>query len=375
MMEPDEKDAQAEPPEEGESTAGVDASASGEDEALISNDEMEALLEGVESGDLDASGGIKAGEAVAIDLISQSLGKVRLPALARANDRYSQILRSTLYDLVQKPTEVRFVSLDSVKLGDFLDKQITPTAFGIFNFTQLSGMGMFALGPQLLFCIVSTFFGGDGKQERDAEKIEFSATETRVGQGFIRQALRDLETSWTEMIAVKAVVTGFESNPAMALITDKSDSIIVSNFHADIEGVGGGEFCVALPKAMLEPVHEALSAESRANQPSESPLWQRALRMQALEIKTESRAVLAKIPTSVRRVARLRVGDIIPIDDPSSVILTLEGVPFRHAKFGESRGKTALRLGKVCAVESKTQQSLDDAMRSGIVQPPSEVIG
>ncbi len=351
--------------EESQTDDEASEGAATDEEALISSDEMEALLEGVESGELAASEGLQAGEAVAVDLVTQSLGKVRLPALSRANDRYSQVLRSTLYDLVQKPTEVSFISLDNVKLGDFLDKQLTPTAFGIFNFTQLAGMGMMALGPQLLFCIVSTFFGGEGQQERDDSKVEFSATETRVAQSFIRQALRDLEHAWREMVAVKAVFTGFESNPAMALITDKSDSIIVSNFRADIEGVGGGDFCLALPKAMLEPIIDELSAESRADQPTESPEWQRALRQQMLEVKTETRAVLAKVPTSVRKVARLRVGDVIPIDNPSNVTLTLEGVPFRHASFGESQGKAAVRLGKVCSEEAQAQKTLEDAMRAG----------
>lgn len=367
MMEP-EDDKPADDPE----TEGAEAN---EEEAIISNDEMEALLEGVESGDLAASEGVQAGEAVAVNLVTQSLGKVRLPALSRANDRYSQILRTTLYDMVQKPAEVSFVSLDSVKLGDFLEKQSTPTAFGIFNFTTLSGMGMMALGPQLLFCIVSTFFGGEGEQSRDDSKIEFSATETRVAQGFIRQALRDLEAAWLEMLEVRTVVTGFEANPAMALITDKTDSIIVSNFHAEIEGIGGGDFCLALPKAMLEPVHDALSSESRADQPTENPMWQAALRQQMLDIQAESRAVLATIPTSVRDIARLRVGDVLPIDDPSSVIVSLEGVPFRHASFGESNGKAAVRLGKVCAVEAQTKQTLDEAMKNGVVPPETELIG
>jgi len=371
MMDPEEEQAADEP-------QGNEADAT-EEEAIISNDEMEALLEGVESGELAASEGVQAGEAVSVDLVTQSLGKVRLPALSRANDRYSQVLRSTLYDMVQKPAEVSFKSLDSVKLGDFLQNQPTPTAFGIFNFTQLSGMGMLAVGPQLLFCIVSTFFGGEGEQKRSEDKIEFSATETRVAQGFIRQALRDLEGAWEEMLEVKAVPTGFESNPAMALITDKTDSIIVSNFHAEIEGIGGGEFCLALPKAMIEPVIDELSAESRADRPNENPLWQRAMRQQLLEVPTQSRAVLATLPTSVREVARLRVGDVLPIDDPNSVILNLEGVPFRHASYGETRGKAAVRLGKVCAVEAETKKSLDEAMRTGALpiknQSPLQGLG
>jgi flagellar motor switch protein FliM len=167
MMGP-EDDQPADEPETSEAEAT-------EEEAIISNDEMEALLEGVENGDLAASEGLQAGDAVVIDLVTQSLGKVRMPALSRANDRLSQILRSTLYDLVQKPAEVSFISLDSVKLGDFLEKQETPTAFGIFNFTLVYLMGMLALCPLLLFCIVSKFFGGEGFHNRDESNIEFSA--------------------------------------------------------------------------------------------------------------------------------------------------------------------------------------------------------
>lgn len=366
MMDPEEQDEPVNPEAAGDGA---------EEEALISNDEMEALLEGVENGELSAGEGVRAGEAVSVDLVAQSLGKVRLPALTRTNDRYSQVLRSTIYDMVQKPAEVTFTSLDSTKLGDFIDEQTMPTAFGIFHFQQLPGMGLFAIGPQLLFCIVSTFFGGEGPQERDGSKTEFSATETRVAQSFIRQALRDLESAWAEMLVVRTVFEGFESNPAMALITDKSNSIVVSNFKVDIEGVGGGDFCLALPKAMLEPVHEQLSAESRDEQPEESPEWQQGMRKQLLEVQTESSAVLATVPTSVRKIARLRVGDVIPIDDPSSVVLTLGGVPFRYANYGESRGKAAVRLGGVCAVEAETQQSLDEAMRVGVTPAPVKNTG
>jgi len=342
-----------------------------EGEPIISNDEMEALLEGVENGDLGADGGLQAGEAVAIDLITQSLGKVLMPALSRTNDRYSQILRSSMYDLVQKPVEVKFESLDNVTLGAFLKKQTTPTGFGIFSLSEMSGVAMMAVEPQLLFCIVSSYFGGEGEQQRDDSKVEFSSTEIRVAQMFIRQALRDLEAAWIEMLPVKAQSTAFETNPSMALITDKTDSIIISNFSMEIEGIGGGRFCFVLPKAMMEPVHDVFMVESRANQPVESPEWQRALRQQALEIKAETRAVLTTIPTTIRDVARLRVGDVLPIEDPNSIVMNLEGVPFRHALFGESNGKAAVRLGDIVTLEQSVQERLDDALRVGSHPEPS----
>ncbi len=47
-----------------------------------------------------------------------------------------------------------------------------------------------------------------------------------------------------------------EVNPAMANIVSPTEVVVISSFHIELDG-GGGDFHIALPYSMLEPIRDA----------------------------------------------------------------------------------------------------------------------
>lgn len=68
-----------------------------------------------------------------------------------------------------------------------------------------------------------------------------------------------------------------EVNPAMANIVSPTEVIVVSSFHIELDG-GGGDFHVAMPYSMLEPIRELLDAGVQSDKGDTDVRWSKALR-------------------------------------------------------------------------------------------------
>jgi flagellar motor switch protein FliM len=79
--------------------------------------------------------------------------------------------------------------------------------------------------------------------------------------------------------------------------------------------------------------------------------WPAALRAQLHEAQVEMTTVLGRIRMSVRDVAALKTGDIIPFDMPAHAEVQVERVPTFAGEFGLSNGRKAVKLGAPLSAE------------------------
>ena len=91
---------------------------------VLSQGEVDALLRGVGDGEIDTETDEAAEEVsgiVTYDLTSQEkIIRGRLPTLDIINQMFSRLFRNTFSALMRKPVDVRTISTDTIKFGDFL---------------------------------------------------------------------------------------------------------------------------------------------------------------------------------------------------------------------------------------------------------------
>jgi flagellar motor switch protein FliM len=94
------------------------------DREVLSQDEVEALAEGVSKGDI-ALGADKRpiGEVFPYDFHQPAhLLKARLPSLEKINERISSLYQKSLFGLLQKYIEISVAEVELVKQGDYIAK-------------------------------------------------------------------------------------------------------------------------------------------------------------------------------------------------------------------------------------------------------------
>ncbi|MCU7945456.1 MAG: FliM/FliN family flagellar motor switch protein, partial [Candidatus Thiodiazotropha sp. (ex Cardiolucina cf. quadrata)] len=119
----------------------------------------------------------------------------------------------------------------------------------------------------------------------------------------------------------------------------------VTSFHVDLES-GGGDFHICMPYSMLEPIRELLDAGVQSDRGERDERWERSLKEEIMGARVELCSNLTEVQMSVKQLAGLQKGDIIPIEMPEEVEVEASEVPVFTAKLGVSDGNYALKINK-----------------------------
>ncbi len=312
---------------------------------LLSQDEIDALLHGVDSGAVDTvEPELPPGEARPYDFASQDrIIRGRMPTLEMVNERFVRLWRIGLFNLIRRSAEISVRGIELIKFGDYLHSLYVPTNLNLVRFKPLRGTGLIVFEPTLVFAVVDNFFGGDGRYHTRIEGREFTATEMRVIQLMLKQAFTDLREAWSPVMNVDFDYINSEINPHFANIVSPREYVVVCRFHVELES-GGGDIHITLPYSMLEPIRELLDDGIQSDRNDRDESWAIMLREQLDTAEVELSSVIARRRMSLRELSRLKVGDILPIDMLKEVPLCVEGIPVFTGEFGIAHDRNAIKI-------------------------------
>ena len=225
-------------------------STAGED--LLSQDEIDALLHGVDNGEVDVDDAAEApGSVRSYDLASQDrIVRGRMPTLEMVNDRFARLFRISLFNMLRRSPEISVQGVEVQKFGEYTQDLLVPTNINLIRVKPLRGTGLLVIEAPLLFAIVDNYFGGNGRFHTKIEGREFTPTEMRVVQIVLDQVFAVMSESWQPVMRLDFEYLNSEVNPHFANIVAPSEPVVVSRFHIEIEGLGG-DIHLTLPYAMI----------------------------------------------------------------------------------------------------------------------------
>lgn len=310
---------------------------------LLSQEEIDALLHGVDDGDVETDDDFEMGEARSYDLTSQDrIVRGRMPTLEMVNERFARYTRISLFNLLRRTADVAVGGIQIQKFGEYVHSLYVPTSLNMVKLRPLRGTGLVILDAKLVFKLVDNFFGGDGRHAK-IEGREFTPTELRVVEMVLKEAFVDLKEAWKAILPLDFEFINAEVNPSMANIVSPSEVVVVSTFHVELDG-GGGDMHITLPYSMIEPIRETLDAGLQTDVDDVDERWVKALREDVMSASVDVNCKVADKDVSLRDIMDLQTGDVIPIDMEESLILTANGVPVFETKLGASRGNLALQV-------------------------------
>lgn len=330
---------------------------------LLSQDEIDALLHGVDSGAVETEAPPSdPGEVKSYDLASQDrIVRGKLPTLEMINERFVRLWRVGLFNLLRRSAELSVRGIELHKFMDYVHTLYVPTNLNLVKLKPLRGTALVLFEPRLVFTVVDNFFGGDGRYPTKIEGREFTPTEMRVIMLMLQQTFADLQEAWAPVLKVEFDYLSSEVNPHFATIVSPREYVVVSRFHVELEG-GGGELHVTLPYSMIEPIRDLLDAGVASDRVERDEGWVTAMHEQLREAEIEFTCTLAEIKSDVRTILNMKPGDILPFEMPETVPLSIEKQPLFYGEFGTSNGKCAVKIKKIVpSVRTMTQLELTKA--------------
>jgi len=315
---------------------------------LLSQDEIDALLHGVDSGDV-ATEEVDQLDGVArqFDFASQDrIVRGRMPTLEMINERFARLFRISLFNLLRRTPEISVGGVQMLKFSEYMLSLFVPTSLNLIKIRPLRGTALCVIDPKLVFIIVDNFFGGDGRFHTKIEGREFTPTERRVISIILEKIFIDLVEAWAPVMPVEFEFLNMEVNPQFANIVSPTEVVVVTTIHIELEG-GGGDLHLTMPYSMIEPIREILDAGVQSDVSEIDERWPITLRDEIQSAQVEMKSILTETTVTLRDVLDFIPGDIIPINIPESVVLYAEDVPVIRGQYGVSRGNMAIKVEKV----------------------------
>jgi flagellar motor switch protein FliM len=313
---------------------------------LLSQDEINALLQGVDDGDIETEIDEfqDIGSAKNYDFSSQErIVRRRIPTLEMINERFSKALRTSLFKFLHRSPEVFMSGIQIRKFSQYLDGLHVPANLNIIRFSPLRGRALIEIEPSLIFTVVDNFFGGGGQFYSNAgEAREFTLTEMRIVQILLEMMFKNLKEAWKPVMELNFEFMSSEINPSFASIVGPEDIVVISKVNIALES-GGGDINIVMPYAMIEPIRALLDTIGDDSDESDFK-WKRALRNEVIGAKLSLSGLLAERKISIGEVLRFKKGDVIPIEMPKTVTIKAEGIPIFTGKACVSDGFYAVQI-------------------------------
>ena len=314
---------------------------------LLSQDEIDALLHGVddvEEEEIDEESAQDDSGGSDYDFSSQDrIVRGRMPTLEMVNERFARHMRISLFNMMRRTAEVSINGIQMIKFGEYIHTLFVPTSLNMVRFRPLKGTGLITMEARLVFILVDNFFGGDGRYHAKIEGREFTPTERRIIQMLLKLIFEDYKEAWSPVMDVSFEYLDSEVNPSMANIVSPTEVVVISSFHIELDG-GGGDFHIALPYSMLEPIRELLDAGVQSDKEDTDMRWSKALRDEIMDVPVALNTKFLEVDIPLSQIMELQAGDIIPIEMPEHITVLIEDLPTFRAKLGRSRENVAIKI-------------------------------
>ena len=310
---------------------------------VLSQDEIDALLHGVDSGAVNTEPEAAPGEARPYDFANQvRIVRGRMPTLEMINERFARLFRTSLFNMLRRGPEVAVAPIKMVKFSEYVQGLHVPTSLNLVRILPLRGTALVVLDPKLVFTVVDNFFGGNGRFAK-IEGREFTVTETRVINLLLKHIFADAKEAWSTVARLDIEYINSEINPHFANIVSPTEIVVVTSFHIELDG-GGGDLHITMPYAMIEPLRELLDAGVASDRVEHDERWLQALKDEIEDAEVELSTVLGRGRISMQELIDLKPGDVLPIDFNGRATLLAEDVPIFRGTFGVSHGQQAVQI-------------------------------
>jgi len=315
--------------------------ASGE---LLSEEEKDALMAGVNSGEVTGKSALQKGEAIPYDLASQDrIVSGRLPVLEKINERFLRYFQGGFEKMLNRSVDVSVGELKTVRISDYIHELGVPMSLNFVQVDPLPGEALFVFDPYLIFSVVDIYFGGDGQQQGEVEGRDFTPTEMRITQIALERVIDGLKEAWEQVLPIDCKYIKSESNPQFSCMATSREMMVVSGFQVGF-GEVSGSFQVCFPFSMIDPIRGLLDGGRQKSKLDTEKIWLSNLQRNLQEATVEIHGTIADTEISLRDVFNLKTGDVIPVTLPEQVTLMVDNVPMFYGRFGVHEGHNAVKV-------------------------------
>lgn len=309
---------------------------------ILSQEEVEALLKGVQTGKISTEAKKKAFEVKPYDFLQSPRPLRGVPALDKVFQRFGSFFKSSLSTLLYKPLELITRPSEYVRFNEFVKMVPVPSSINILRLNPLNGNCLLIFETSLVFALVELFFGSHKVKFQKIESRSFTLTEERVIKKIVLLAINDLARAWKDLLILMPELTGSETNVESTGIATPSELVIKVEFQINVDEFSGKAF-FAIPFSLIEPFADQVM---KRNPQIKDEEWVRVLKEAIMDSELDVVAELARMEFTFGEILSIKPGDVINlgVGVNDELVLRIEGIRKFKGVAGSSRGNQAVRI-------------------------------
>ena len=283
---------------------------------VLSQNEIDSLLQALSSGELDADDISSIDEKPAKNYDFKrpaKFSKEHLRTLEIIFEHYGRLISTNLPVYLRKNIQVNVVNSEACTFSEFSTALANPVLLSVVSFNPLGGNILLELGANLGFAMIDRMLGGPGNPLDKTR--DFSEIERSIIDKILVVCVQLLREPWKNVVDINPVLDRVETNPQFAQIIAPSEMIAIVTLSikvGDVEGLMN----ICLPYFTLESVMDKLNTKywfasmKENNDEDYKDYIESAVRKVSMPIK----AVLGKSVITVNDFVNLQQGDIIKLN-------------------------------------------------------------
>ncbi len=283
---------------------------------VLSQDEIDSLLNALSTGELDAEE-YKDTDTQQIKNYDFSrpakFSKEHLRTLEIIFEHYGRLLYTNLPAYLRKNVQVEVVNSEAVAYSEFSNALSNPVLLGIVNFRPLVGNIIIELASNLGYAIIDRLLGGAGMTID--KKRDFTEIEVTIIERILSICVDLLREPWQNVVELEPRLERIETNSQFAQIVSPTEMIAIVTLNlriGDVEGLMN----VCLPYLTLEEVMDKLNTKYwySTMQEVDGNYYGDDIENLISKASVPMKAVLGVSSISVNDFMNLQRGDIIKLN-------------------------------------------------------------
>lgn len=265
------------------------------------------------------------------------------PSIEHINERFRKLLKTGLFNLLCKNLEITAGSLRTEKYSDFTQHLFSPRNVYVLKINPLPGNALLSIDSDLIFMVVDSLFGSNGSFVNNSGNRESTQTEQRIANHILKVAFDSLQKAWEEIYKVNIDLIRSETNPKFASVAQPNDLVLTTSFRIEI-GTLFGNLNLCIPISLISPIQDLLQDKTNHQSASVDQNWAAMLKHELQSLDVELKAILTTINLTLGDIQNMKVNDVIPIELPEIITVTINNIQTMECSYGKLKGKYALRI-------------------------------
>ena len=311
-----------------------------DNQPVLSEEEIEALVDHAVTDNVFDDGQFKshdfgAGEALTLSKWSE------LDGLLRA---HAEVLQGVLLrNFGQEATIEPFAPLFA-RVGDLIPAISERVAFITTEIKPLEGESHLEVPGDFLSFLVNQYFGG-GTVASPKLAGKVTPSEQRLSEQLAKDVLRTLVEVWSDRLVLEPGDLYVDITTDRLSLLPADMGYVVLTYSVACGSDYQGEFRLLLPyESMALQAPRLMPARREEPEVVVEPEWEARLQSAVPEIDVELCGVVSLLETSLRNLLAFKVGTVIPINEPQTAQLMVEGRGIARGKYGAHDSSRAVQI-------------------------------